>query len=406
MGKGLAYQAAITPGITCVALADLDVGRAAACATFLQHPFCEVHSASDAAAAIGDSKLAITGDGQVVAECEGIDVLIESSGELAGGHYAEQAIRHGTHVVMMNAEADLMFGPYLMTLAAAHGVVYTSTDGDQHGVITHMVDELRSWGFELVMAGNIKGFLDRYANPTTIIPEASKRNFDAKKTAGYTDGSKLCIEMALLANGLGLSTPSVGMTGPRLDHVRQVLDVFDFPAIRRGGAVVDYILGAEPDGGVFAVGYCDNAYQRGMLATLKMGAGPFYLFYRPYHLCYVEAMDTVKQAAAGRTLLQPAHGFRTNVFAYAKRDLRAGDRLDGVGGYTCYGLIENCTTADVAPGLPLCLADDVVLTRDVRRDERLRWDDIAHAASAPAFELFARAVEASRSLTGSPLVAS
>jgi predicted homoserine dehydrogenase-like protein len=400
MGKGLAYQAAITPGIHCTALADLNVDRAVACAEFLQRPYRVARTADDVCDAVRESALAICEDGRLLADCDGIDVVVESSSSIpAGGRHAELAIVHGKHVVMMNAEADLMFGPYLTALAGGHGVTYTSSDGDQHGVITRLVNEIRSWGLDLVMAGNMKGFLDRYANPTTIVPEAVKRNLDPKMTAGFTDGSKLSIEMALVANALGLSAPIPGMAGPRIDHVRDVLDHFDFDAIHRSGPVVDYVLGAQPDGGVFAVGYCDNAYQRSMLSMLKMGTGPFYVFYRPYHLCHVEAMAAVKDAARGCPLLQPSFGFRTNVYAYAKKDLRAGERLDGVGGYACYGLIANCDSRPAAPGLPLCLADDVSLSRDVGRDEPLTWEDIRYDPAAPTFAMYAKALEASNSLT-------
>lgn len=400
MGKGLAYQAAITPDVDCVALADLDVDRAVACAEFLQRPYRVARTVDEAAAAIRDSTLAICDDATLLARSDGVDLVLESSsGIAAGGRHAELALTHGKHAVMMNAEADLIFGPYLTALAREYGVTYTSADGDQHGVIVRLVGDLRSWGFELVMAGNMKGFLDRYANPTSIIPEAAKRNLDPKMSAGYTDGSKLCIEMALLANALGLSAPIAGMCGPRVAHVREALDRFDFEAIRRSGPVVDYVLGAQPDGGVFAIGYCDNPYQQSMLKMLKMGNGPFYQFYRPYHLCHVEAMAAVKDAARGHALLQPWRGFRTNVYAYAKKDLRTGERLDGVGGYACYGLIENCGARPDAPGLPICLAEDVCLKRDVGRDEPLKWSDIRYDPAAPAFAMYAKALEASSALT-------
>jgi predicted homoserine dehydrogenase-like protein len=204
--------------------------------------------------------------------------------------------------------------------------------------------------------------------------------------------------MAVVANGLGLSTTVAGMVGPKIPHVRDVLSQFDFDAIRRGGAVVDYVLGAQPDGGVFAVGYCDHPYQRSMLSMLKMGAGPYYVFYRPYHLCHVEAMAAVASAARGDALLQPRFGFRTNVYAYAKTDLRRGASLDGFGGYTCYGLIENVDPAHDADGLPLCLAEHVALRRDVQQDERLTLADITHDPASPAFAMFAKAVAASAAL--------
>ena len=248
------------------------------------------------------------------------------------------------------------------------------------------------------MAGNIKGYLDRYANPTMIVPEADKRRLDYKMCTSYTDGTKLCIEMALTANAFGLRTAVPGMLGPRAAMVQEALGLFDFDRLWGGGVpIVDYILGAEPGGGVFAVGFCENDYQRDMLAYYKMGQGPYYLFYRPYHLCHVEAMASILDAAAGRALLQPVHGFRTNVYAYAKRDLKRGEALDGLGGYTCYGLIENCDAAAV-PGLPICLADDLRLRRDVKKDDRILWTDVDHDPSRDDFRLYAEAVRVSERL--------
>jgi predicted homoserine dehydrogenase-like protein len=274
-------------------------------------------------------------------------------------------------------------------------VVYTSIDGDQHTVIKRLTNDLELWGFDLVMAGNIKGFLDRYSNPTKIIPEADKRNLDYQMATAYTDGTKLCIEMALVANNLGLATMVPGMQGPRVGQVHDVFDCFDLPAIRDGGQpMVDYILGAEPGGGVFAIGYCDDAYQQDMLAYYKMGPGPFYVFYRPYHLCHVEAVECITEAVLeGKSLLQPSAGFQTNVYTYAKRDLEQGESLDGVGGYTCYGLIENCVDNIESPGLPICLADGIALKRAIRRDEKILLADVNYDSSAMEFELFARAQE-------------
>jgi predicted homoserine dehydrogenase-like protein len=133
-----------------------------------------------------------------------------------------------------------------------------------------------------------------------------------------------------------------------------------------------------------------------MLAYYKLGAGPFYLFYRPYHLCHVEAMRCVAEAALERrALLAPTFGFRTNVFAYAKRDLPSGERLDGVGGYACYGLVENQVAGAAPDGLPICLAENVVLNRSVAKDERILLRDVSYDPRRDDFVLYAKALEAS-----------
>ena len=396
MGKSLVYQSQLTPGIDCVALAESRLERVIACCEFLHRDYRVVRTLDEMHETILQSQVAVCENGDLLARCELVDVLIEASSSVAaGGQLAVTALEHGKHLVMMNAEADLIFGPYLMRLAQDNRVVYTSCDGDQHAVIKRLADELQLWGLPLVMAGNIKGFLDRYANPTAIIPEADKRNLDYHMATAYTNGTKLCVEMALVANGLGLSPLISGMHGPRTHHVSAIFSLFDFATLWRDRQpFVDYILGAEPGGRVFVVGYCDDDYQQSMLRYYKMGDGPFYVFYRPYHLCHVEAMACIAEAALHkRALLHPTYGFRTNVYAYAKQDMHKGEKLDGIGGYDCYGLIENCTGNTGNSGLPICLAEEVTLAHDVHKDEKIFMSDVSYEQSRSDFALYFKAVE-------------
>jgi predicted homoserine dehydrogenase-like protein len=399
-GTALLYQCGVTPGIECAAVADIVVQKAIDACVMLERDYEVVADEGGLNDAIARGKVAICEDGSLLAQCESVDVLIESSSSVEyGGRFAVTALESGIHVVMMNAEADLIFGPHLMHLARKNGVVYTSCDGDQPGVLSRLLDDIQLWGFELVMAGNIKGFLDRYANPTTIVPEADKRFLDYKMCTAYTDGTKLCVEMALVANAFGLDTHVPGMHGPRTRTTLEVLDLFDLEAMYADGAgVVDYVLGAEPKGGVFAVGYCEHPLQKKMLDYFpsQLGNGPFYVFDRPYHLCHVEAMQCVAEAFLdGSTLLEPTCGFRTNVYCYAKQDLAQGDCLDGIGGYACYGLIENCTEDEQPPGLPVCLAEDLVLRRSIAKDERILLEDVAVDPQRFDFRLYSLAVEQS-----------
>jgi len=249
----------------------------------------------------------------------------------------------------------------------------------------------------------VKGFLDRYANPTSIEPEARKRFLDPQMCASYTDGSKLGVEMALVANAFDMECLVPGMYGPRAKHILDIPKLFDLQAIHDAGkAVVDYVIGCEPYGGVFAVGYSDSAYQKKMLGWFpaRLSEGPFYVFRRPYHLIHIEAMQCVAEAHLDRQpLLQPRFGFKTNVYCYAKKDLRAGDPLDGLGGYACYGMIENCADNQTAPGVPICLAEDVTVNRDIAKDEKILMDDIVYDANRFDFDLYALAVKATDMVT-------
>lgn len=403
MGKGLYHQTNITPGITCLAIADLDIERCISAAKIADREYKKVTSAEELKNTIEKGLLAITSNGTLLADYEPADVLIEATSAIEeGAKYVLAALENKTNVVLMNAEIDLAFGPYFMKVAQNNGVVCTSIDGDQYGVIKRLMDEIELWGFELVMAGNIKGYMDLYSNPTAIIPEADKRNLDYKMCVSYTDGTKMCIEMALNANEYGMKTDIPGMHGPRTEHVSEVLNVFNFDKIWKEKGkipVVDYVLGSEPGGGIFVVGYNEHPYQKSMMEYYKMGTGPYYVFYRPMHLCHVEAMRTTIEAVLDKkVLMMPEKGFQTNVFAYAKKDLKAGATLDGLGGYFCYGLIENCDPKVEPTGLPILLAEDIKLIRDVSKDEKINLEDVEYNSKDYKFDIYYKALQVSKEL--------
>ena len=398
MGRSLFFQICTTPGVECVAICDLDIEKAIGCARWLNRQNRVVSNDSEMSRTIGDRLLAICNDGTLLARSKSVDVVVDATGSIIdGGKIDCAAILNRKHLIMINAEADLIFGPFLAHLARENQVVYSSCDGDQPVVTKRLIDDIRLWGFEVIMAGNIKGFLDRNANPANIVVEADKRGLDYRATSSLTDGTKLCIEMALIANSSGYTVLRSGMQGPVAHDVSECLRLFDFQEIRRRKrAVVDYVLGAEPGGGVFVVGYSDDPYQKNMLSYYKMGSGPFYLFYRPYHLCHVEAVASVAVAYLdGRAHMQPWYGFQTNVYSYAKRDLIKGEELDGIGGFTCYGLIEDCGNGNNA-GLPICLADGVELNRDVGRNEKISVTDVTYDPSRFDFVLYDKAIQIAR----------
>jgi predicted homoserine dehydrogenase-like protein len=401
IGKGMALQPQFTPGIECVAIADLSLDVATRWAKEIGREYLVVSSSSEMHDAIRQGKLAVCEDGRLVAECELVDVFMEATSTVEeAARFLITAIQHEKHAVSMNYEADLMFGPYLMQLADEKGVVYSACDGDQPASTRHVIDELQFMGFQLVMAGNIKGYLDRYVDPTSIIPEADKRDLDYRMCSAYTDGSKLCVEQAVIANAYGLRTDVPGMHGPRMAHTDDVFDHFDFGSLWDGETgLVDYVLDAKPRGGVFAVGYTEHFHQMRTLEwyPTDIGPGPFYVFNRPYHLGHFESMATVARAALdGQSVLKPDFGMVTNVYSYAKKDLKAGDTLDGMGGYACYGLIENVNEDAEAPGIPICLAEAVTLKKDVPKDGRVLLEDVDYDPGAFGFDLYEKSVGANR----------
>ncbi len=362
MGMGIAYQLSITPGMQLAWVFDLNKEAAQKAAEF------------DA-------------ETQVLEHVEGafddIDAFVESSNSIQSAlMYCETALRARTHVVLMNAEVDLAFGPYLKGLADEHGVCMTSDGGDQHGVLAKMIEEISLWGFEIVQAGNIKGFLNRYATAEELLEEARVRNLNPIQCCAYTDGSKLNIEMAVLANGYGYVPVIAGMEGPKAKSVQEALELFDCENYPESG-VVDYLLGAEPGGGVYVIGKCDNAFQQPYLKYYKLAfsqKGDYYLFYRPYHLCHLETPQAIYKAVEHQeALLEPWKGRVTEVYAYAKGDFPVGTVIEeAIGSEQVYGLIGKvCENKNSLPQVVLeCEGEKPMLKRDVKKDELLSYDDV------------------------------
>lgn len=396
VGQGVFHQSLLTPNVDCKVICDVNINKALAL-TDPKRRAKIVSSEGEIADALNRNEIAVCQDAELAAIAPHVEVFFDASTAIdSAPSTIESAMISGKHVVMMNAEADALFGPWFWHLAQQHNVAYTSSDGDQPAVIARLVEELRFYGLELVMAGNIKGFLDRYTNPVKIRPEADKRGLDHQMCSSYTDGTKLCIEMSIVANALGCSVIKAGMMGPQMTEAIDMFNYFSFSDIWKSGQepLVDYILGAKPRGGVYVVGYTDDAYQRRMLDWFppEIGPGPFYVLTRPYHLIHLEVMRTIIEVSnTGKSLIAPNFGMRTEVICYAKNDLKEGDILDGPGGFTSYGLIEN-RVEDSHTGLPIILSKNAKLVRAVDKNNRIGWNDVdISSVSSNALEAWRRA---------------
>ena len=385
MGRGVALQVAQTPGMELSFLADLSgeaiqqTLAAASVRGIVVEDFTTLPSlregecwTTDDAASLLDTDNALE-----------LDVLVECTNSIAAAaRFCLTAISRSAHVVLMNAEVDLALGQLLASEAAKSGVIVTSDAGDQHGVLARMVEEIQMWGFEIVQAGNIKGFLDRYQTADGLAEEAAVRNLSPIQCCAYTDGTKLNIEMAVIGNALSLTPLKVGMEGPRCDDVRDAMKVFDFDAYGKEGRV-DYILGAEPGGGVYVVGHCDNPHQIPYLRYYKLGEPPYYLFYRPYHLCHLETPWAIAEACLlKKPLLAPPSRKLNDVYAFAKTDIEAGTAIPhGIGGDHFYGMIETVAAASARGGVTVAELEseggDVPrVARDLRKDQPLSTTDV------------------------------
>lgn len=337
----------------------------------------EVNSVAELERAIADGKPAFTNDAFHLCEANGIDAIIEATGEIEfGAHVVMRAIEHRKHVVLMNAELDATVGPILKVYADKAGIILTNADGDQPGVVMNLLRFVKSIGYRPLLAGNIKGLQDRFRNPTTQAGFAAKYNQKPKLITAFADGTKISMEMAITANATGFRVNTRGMHGPRCTHVTEALKLFTMDHFAKGG-IVDYVLGAEPGPGVFVLGYNDNPIKRQYMNYFKMGDGPLYVFYTPYHLPHLEVPLTVARAVLfGDAAVAPLGGPVCDVITMAKRDLKAGESLDGIGAYMTYGTIENSDVCHRDRLLPMGLSEGCVLKRDIAVDEAISYDDV------------------------------
>ena len=379
MGRGIAFRMlAGLPGMRLAAIANRTPSEAVRAyrdggADSVQ----TIATAGELDEAIDAGRYAVTENAAALCESERVDVIIEATGEVEfGADVTLRAIAHRKHVVLMNAELDATVGPLLKVYADRAGVVITNADGDQPGVIMNLYRFVRAAGFQPVLAGNIKGLQDPYRTPETQRGFAEKHHQKPRMVTSFADGTKISMEMAVVANATGHGVGCRGMYGPRCEHVKESLDLFPMEQLLNGG-LVDYVLGAEPSPGVFVLGYNEHPIPRRYMTYHKMGDGPLYVFYTPYHLCNFEVPLTAARAALfGDPAITPLAGPVCEVMTYAKRDLRAGERLDGIGGFTCYGVLENREAFERGGYLPMGLSEGCHLTREVRKDEPLSYRDV------------------------------
>jgi predicted homoserine dehydrogenase-like protein len=379
MGRGIALQIiSAMPGLRLVAIANRHVEQAQRAYRDAGIDSCRaVTSVPALERAIADGTYAVVEDASLLCQAGGIEVVIETTGEVeCGARVALESIQHGKHVVLMNAEVDAAVGPILKVYADRQGVVYTYTDGDEPGVAMNLYRFVASIGYKPVLMGQIKGFLDRYRNPDTQKEFAAKHKQKAAMVASFADGSKLALESTLMGNATGFRPGKRGMYGHRCAHVKELLNHFSVKDFAAGG-LVDFVLGAEPHTGAFVVGYNDHPIKREYMSYFKFGDGPLYMFYTPYHLPHLQLPLSVARAALFRdATLAPLGAPVCDALTFAKRDLKAGEMLDGMGGFTCYGEIDNYELSAAEGFLPMSLSVDSRLKRDIAKDQPIRYADV------------------------------
>lgn len=382
MGEGLISQMELMHGMRAFAVADVQEGRARQAlktANIEDRDIVETSDVATASQALADGKRVATTRADILSQIEGLDIVVEATGiPEIGAQIALEAILNRKHVLQMNVETDATVGYMLRRMARSAGVVYTLTAGDEPGATMELFDFAVSLGFDVIAAGKGKNNpLDRSANPDTVAEKAKAQMMNPKMLSSFVDGTKTMVEMTAFGNAVGFVPDVQGMHGPEATP-KTLSSVF---APRKHGGileqtgVVDYARGVAP--GVFVVLTTDHPKIARDLRYLGMGDGPFWSLYRPYHLTSLETPISIARAVfKNETTIATDIPPVAETVAFAKRDLKAGESIDALGGFTVYGMIERSSVAGEGDYLPLGLAPGAVLKRDVKAGNPVTYADV------------------------------
>ena len=390
-GSMFLSQVPHTPGLEVSVIVDLDPERAREACRIVGWDGTRIAATTFTA----DGSKAISGD---------VEVIVEATGNPAVGiRHARAAIAAGKHIVMVNVEADVLAGPLLAEEARKAGVVYSLAYGDQPALTAEMVDWARATGFRVVAAGKGTKYLPAYHDVTPAgvwshygisADEAQSAGMNPQMFNSFLDGTKSAIEMAAIANATGLDVPSDGLSFPPcgVDDLPHVMRPCEVGGVLERSGLVEVVSSLERDGrpvfrdlrwGVYVVLEAPNDYAADCFRQYGLktnSSGRYAAMYKPYHLIGLELNISILSAALrGEPTGQP-HGFRGDVAAAAKRNLRAGEMLDGEGGYTVWGKLMPAAASLRAGALPIGLAHRVKLKHDIAHGELVRWSDVEIAA--------------------------
>jgi predicted homoserine dehydrogenase-like protein len=289
-----------------------------------------------------------------------------------------EAFAHGKHLIAMNAEVDATIGPILNVHASRHGVIFSACDGDEPTLQMNLYRWVSGLGLIPRVIGNVKGLQDPYRNPETQKGFAEQWGQNPAMVTSFADGSKISFEQAIVANGTGFKVLSRGMSrGVKYDGAPLGLpSLYDVDEVRELGGIVDYTVG-PPNVKIFCLAEHPDPKQRHYLELYKMGEGPLFPFWVPYHLPHFEAPNSIARVALfGDNPAPPLGGPVVEVCAVAKRDLRGGETLDEYGMFMTYGEAVNVDEMSGGRYLPEGLVEGCRLVRDVSQDQVLTYDDV------------------------------
>lgn len=354
----------------------------------------EASTAKDVEDAVARGIACVTADPISATTAGNIDVIVEATGHVEyGAKVVLSAIENGKHVILMNAELDATIGPILKHLSDKAGVIVSGCDGDQPAVLMNLYRFVQTIGVKPLVCGNIKGLQDFYRTPTTQKGFAETWGLTPHMATSFADGTKISIEQAIVANATGMTIPCRGMYGHDFSkhkdelverfqmsytgHVDDLTQVYDVDQLKSMGGIVDYVVGLKPAPGVYIIGLQEDPKDQHYLSYGKLGNGPLYNFYTPYHLCHFEVPISIARVALlGDPPIRPDFGPCVDVVAIAKKDLQPGDLLDGLGGYASYGQCETYAITRRDGLIPVGVAEGCVLKSAVRKDTPIRYEDV------------------------------
>jgi predicted homoserine dehydrogenase-like protein len=394
MARGIANQILnYSKGIRLAAISNRHGPRAIDCFKYadatLDPIVAESQAVLDDAIVLG--RPVVTDDEMALIRSPHIDVLLDVTGAVEfGARVTLEAFAHGKHVILMNAELDATLGPILQVYAKRHGVILSACDGDQPAVEVNLYRFVKGMGLIPRVMGNIKGLQDPYRTPTTQKGFAEKWGQRPSMVTSFADGSKVSFEQAVVANATGMTVAKRGLLAyEHRGHVDELTTKYDIDMLRSLGGIVEYVVGAQPGPGVFCLAEHTDPRQRHYLNLYKLGEGPLYSFYAPYHLCHFEVPNTIGRVALlGDAAARAIGGPCVEVCGVAKRDLKAGEPLDDYGHYMTYGQCVSAAEMRERRYLPEGLVEGCRLLRDIAKDAVLTFDDVELPAGRVADRLY------------------
>ncbi|HET9384230.1 MAG TPA: hypothetical protein VFO67_03715 [Gemmatimonadales bacterium] len=382
MAKGVMNQIINSvPGMRIAAVYNRHLARAIAAYSYVDESLAPriAETQRDLDDAVERGQPVVTENAFLVARSPHVDVLLETTGSVEfGANVVMEAFKHGKDVVLMNAELDATIGPILQVYAEKHGVIMSACDGDEPGVQINLYRWVCGLGLIPRVIGNIKGLQDRYRNPTTQKGFAEKWGQNPAMVTSFADGSKISFEQAIVANATGFVVKSRGMSRGMdyRDDVMNIGKLYDIDEVRSLGGIIDYVVGT-PLTKVYVLAEHTDPKQRHYLNLYKMGEGPLYSFFTPYHLVHFEVPNAIARVVLFRdSIAKPLAGPVVEVCAVAKRDLKAGEVLDEYGNYMTYGEAVNSPEMRRERYLPEGLVEGCILKKDIPKDGVLTYDDV------------------------------